>query len=285
MAGQGLSRVRVDGEVHQLTAPPVLDKQKKHSIDVIVDRLAVKATIKQRLTDSVETALGLAGGVIAIDFVDRAPNDPHRERRYSERLACPNEHDIAIEELEPRQFSFNGPWGACPACSGLGTTMEVDADLVVPDRGKSLDEGAIAVWSTPYVAGYFQTLFAALAEQDGFSTATPWADLPPRVQGILLNGLGHPLTVRTRSGTAASTATTPSTRGRCPYVRRRHAEAETDNARERFAGLYAGGAVPDLRGRSAQAHLAGGDHRRQEHRRSVRRCRSTRYATSSAGSS
>ena len=109
--GQGLARVRVDGEVHQLLTPPTLDKQKKHSIDVIVDRLAVKPSVKRRLTDSVETALGLAGGVVTIDFVDRDAADPERERRYSERLACPNDHDISIEELEPRQFSFNGPWG------------------------------------------------------------------------------------------------------------------------------------------------------------------------------
>ena len=121
LATQGLSRVRVDGEIHQLTEPPTLDKQKKHNIEVVVDRLSAKASAKRRLTDSVETALGLASGVLAVDFVDLPANDPGRERRYSEKLACPNEHDISIEELEPRQFSFNGPWGACPACSGLGT--------------------------------------------------------------------------------------------------------------------------------------------------------------------
>ncbi len=114
---------------------------------MIVDRLAVKPSVKRRLTDSVETALGLAGGVVSIDFVDRAADDPERERRYSERLACPNDHDISIEELEPRQFSFNGPWGACPACSGIGTRMEVDVDLVVPDTGKSLADGAISIWT------------------------------------------------------------------------------------------------------------------------------------------
>ena len=144
----GFSRVRVDGQVYQLTEPPTLDKKYKHSIDVIVDRLSVKASSKQRLTDSVETALALAQGVVSIDFVDLDAKDPNRERRYSEKMACPNDHDIAIEELEPRQFSFNGPWGACPECSGIGTRMEVDPELVVPDPDKSLDAGAIAPWSS-----------------------------------------------------------------------------------------------------------------------------------------
>nr|WP_300145897.1 excinuclease ABC subunit UvrA [Propionicimonas sp.] len=236
LAGQGLSRVRVDGEVHQLLSPPTLEKQKKHSIDVIVDRLANKPSIKQRLTDSVETALALAGGVVAVDFVDLPENDPKRERRYSERLACPNEHDISVEELEPRQFSFNGPWGACPACSGLGTRMEVDVDLVVPDPGKSLADGAISMWQTPYLAGYFQNLFAALAEQEGFSVHTPWEQLPSRVQGLLLMGVPHTLTVHSRTRHGREHTYRAKYEGAVPYIRRRHAEAESDNARERYAG-------------------------------------------------
>ncbi len=236
LAGQGLSRVRVDGEVHQLTAPPILDKQKKHNIDVIVDRLTAKASIKQRLTDSVETALGLASGVVSIDFVDREADDPQRERRYSEKLACPNEHDISIEELEPRQFSFNAPWGACPACSGLGTRLEVDPDLVVPDRSKSLAENAISVWANPYIGGYFQTLFGALASQEGFSVDTPWSDLPPRIQGMLLNGLSHPIVVRTRTRHGREHTFSAKYEGAIAYIERRHSEAETDTTRERFSG-------------------------------------------------
>ena len=143
---------------------PTLDKKYKHSIDVIVDRLAVKPAVKLRLTDSVETALKLAQGVVTIDFVDLDPKDPQRERNYSEKMACPNNHDIAIDELEPRQFSFNGPWGACPTCSGLGTRMEVDPELV-PDPDKSLSEGAIAPWSSAHVADYFSRLIDSLAER------------------------------------------------------------------------------------------------------------------------
>ncbi|MGC3993831.1 MAG: excinuclease ABC subunit UvrA [Propionicimonas sp.] len=236
LAGQGLSRVRVDGEVHQLLTPPTLEKQKKHSIDVIVDRLANKPSIKQRLTDSVETALGLAGGVVSIDFVDLPEDDPGRERRYSEKLACPNDHDISVEELEPRQFSFNGPWGACPACSGLGTRMEVDVELVVPDTGKSLADGAIGMWQTPYLAGYFQNLFAALAEQEGFSVRTPWEQLPARIQGLLLMGVPHALTVHSRTRHGREHTYRAKYEGAVPYIRRRHAEAESDTARERYAG-------------------------------------------------
>ncbi|MCC6495756.1 MAG: excinuclease ABC subunit UvrA [Propionibacteriaceae bacterium] len=236
LSGQGLSRVRVDGEIHQLLTPPTLEKQKKHSIDVIVDRLATKPGIKQRLTDSVETALGLAGGVVSIDFVDLDAGDPKRERRYSERLACPNDHDISVEELEPRQFSFNGPWGACPACSGIGTRMEVDVELVVPDPGRSLTDGAISVWQTPYLASYFQNLYVALGEQEGFSVDAAWADLPSRVQGLLLMGLPHAITVHSRTRHGREHTYRAKYEGAVPYIRRRHAEAETDSARERYAG-------------------------------------------------
>jgi excinuclease ABC subunit A len=236
LAGQGLARVRVDGEVHQLTDVPVLDKQKKHTIEVVVDRLAAKQGIKQRLTDSVETALGLAGGVVSIDFVDRNASDPERERRYSEHMACPNGHDVSMEEMEPRQFSFNAPWGACPECSGLGTRMEVDIDLVVPDPARALADGAFPVWQTPYLAGYFQNLFGALAEEDGFSVNTPWEKLPNQVQATLLMGKPGTLTVHSRSRHGREHTYRAKYEGVVPYIRRRHAEAESDHARERYAG-------------------------------------------------
>ncbi len=233
---QGFTRVRVDGEVHQLASPPTLDKQKKHNIEVVVDRLALKQSIKQRLTDSVETALNLADGVIEIDFVDLPENDPGRRRRYSEKLACPNEHDISIEELEPRQFSFNAPWGACPTCSGLGTKMEVDVDLVIPDRSKSLAENAISPWSTIYVSGYFQTIFKTLAREHGFSVNTPWEDLPEKVKGLVLHGVKGPMRVHTTNRHGRETSYNATFEGALPYVRRRFAEAESDNSRDRFQG-------------------------------------------------
>ena len=137
---QGFSRVRVDGVVHPLTEPPKLKKQEKHTIEVIVDRLTVKESAKRRLTDSVETALGLAGGLVVLDFVDLAEDDPQRERTFSEHLACIDD-GLSFEALEPRSFSFNSPFGACPECTGIGTRKEVDPELVIPDPEKSLGAG------------------------------------------------------------------------------------------------------------------------------------------------
>jgi excinuclease ABC subunit A len=236
LAAEGFSRARVDGQVVQLTDPPVLDKKYKHSIDVIVDRLVVKPNVKHRLTDSVETALKLAQGVVSIDFVDLDPKDPQRERIYSEKMACPNNHDIGIDELEPRQFSFNGPWGACPACSGLGTRMEVDPDLVVPDDEKSLVEGAIAPWSSPHVADYFSRLIDSLAESAGFSTTVPWRRLPAAAQKMLLEGVPGLVHVRYRNRYGRERSYNAKYEGVIPYIERRHSEAESDTSRERFAG-------------------------------------------------
>ncbi len=236
LAGQGFSRARVDNEVIALTEPPTLDKQKKHSIDVIVDRLAVKPTVKRRLTDSVETALGLAQGVVTVDFVDLDPKDPMRERRYSEKMACPNGHDIALDELEPRQFSFNGPWGACPECSGIGTKMEVDPELVVPDDDKSLAEGAIAPWASAHVADYFIRLIDALAISEGFSTKVPWHRLSLSAKKVLLFGVGEQVHVRYKNRYGRERSYNAKYEGVVSYIERRHAEAETDTSRERFAG-------------------------------------------------
>ena len=142
LQSKGFARVRVDGTVYTLTEPPKLKKQEKHTIEVVVDRLTVKASAKQRLTDSIETALKLAGGVVVLEFVDLPEDDEHRERTFSEHLACMYD-DLSFEALEPRSFSFNAPYGACPECSGLGTKKEVDAELVIPDPEKTLRQGAI----------------------------------------------------------------------------------------------------------------------------------------------
>ncbi|WP_425309707.1 excinuclease ABC subunit UvrA [Ammonicoccus fulvus] len=236
LASDGYARARVDGTVHQLTTPPTLNKQQKHSIDVVIDRIAVKATAKQRLTDSVETALRLAEGLVVIDFVDLDENDPGRERSFSEKMACPNQHELQIDELEPRQFSFNAPWGACPECHGLGTRMEVDPELVVPDDSVSLDDGAIAPWSGAHVSDYFARLLGSLAKDEGFSTDVPWRDLTPKARKIVLHGVGDPVLVRYRNRYGRERSYSAKYEGVVPYIVRRHAEAETDTTRDRYAG-------------------------------------------------
>ena len=179
LQAKGYSRARVDGTVIRLDEAlsgqlPALKKYEKHDIEVIVDRLAVKDTARRRLTDSVETALGLSGGVVVLDFVDLPDDDPHRERMYSEHLACLYD-DLSFDELEPRSFSFNSPWGACPDCTGLGTRLEVDPELIVPDPARSLADGAIAPWSGGHISDYFDRLIEALGETLGFRMDTPWA--------------------------------------------------------------------------------------------------------------
>ena len=235
LQAQGYARVRVDGEIHSLDDPPKLKKSEKHSIDVVVDRVVVKDGTRRRLTDSVETALRLSGGLITADLVDLPESDPGREQMFSEHLACLTD-GLSFEELEPRSFSFNSPFGACPACSGLGTRMEVDPELIVPDDRLTLSEGAVAPWSAGHVTDYFSRLLEALADEMGFDTDTPWKSLPARAKKAILHG--HPTEVhvryRNRYGRQRSYYTTFE--GVIPYVERRHSEAETDTSREKFAG-------------------------------------------------
>ncbi len=234
---QGFSRARVNGETHALDDPPKLDKQKKHTIEVVVDRLAVKDSSKRRLTDSVETALNLAGGLVLFDFVDLDEKDPGREQRFSERMACPNEHDLDTDELEPRSFSFNSPFGACPACHGLGTRMEVDPELVVPNPQATLGEGAIQPWSQAHVADYFLRLMGALGEELGFDLNTPWEDLSGKAQKSLLQGHPTKVHVVTRNRYGRERAYYAEFEGVRTYIERRHREAESDTSRERFEGF------------------------------------------------
>jgi excinuclease ABC subunit A len=237
LQSQGLARARVDGNTYPLTEPQTLDKQKKHTIEAVVDRLAVKASAKQRLTDSIETALGLAGGVVVLDFVDRADDDPHREMRFSEHLACPNEHDLDTDELEPRSFSFNSPFGACPTCHGIGTRMVVDPELVVPDPQKSLRDGAIAPWASAHVAQYFERILQALADEMRFKVTTPWAKLPAKAQETILSGRKATVHVVYKNRYGRERSYNAQFEGVLPYISRRHAEAESDTSRERFEGF------------------------------------------------
>ena len=243
LQAKGYSRARVDGTVIRLdevandeTILPALKKYEKHDIEVIIDRLAVKDTARRRLTDSVETALGLAGGVVILDFVDLPETDPHRERMYSEHLACLYD-DLSFDELEPRSFSFNSPWGACPDCTGLGTRMEVDPELIVPDTAKSLLDGAIAPWAGGHVSDYFDRLIEAVAETLGFRTDTPWQRLPAKAKNALLRGLDQQVHVRYKNRYGRERSYYTTFEGAISYVERRHAEAESDSSREKFAGF------------------------------------------------
>ncbi|HEX3223197.1 MAG TPA: excinuclease ABC subunit UvrA [Nocardioides sp.] len=233
----GFSRVRVDGETHTLDDPPKLDKQRKHTIEVVVDRLAVKASSKRRLTDSVETALQLAGGLVVLDFVDLGAKEPGREMKFSERMSCPNDHDLDTDELEPRSFSFNSPFGACAECHGLGTRMEVDPELVVPDTQATLGEGAIQPWSQAHVADYFLRLMGALGEELGFDLNTPWEKLPAKARKSVLDGHPTKVHVVTTNRYGRQRAYYAEFEGVRSYVERRHAEAESDTSRERFEGF------------------------------------------------
>ena len=233
---QGFSRARIDGVVHQLTDPPKLKKQEKHDIEVVVDRLVVKASAKQRLTDSVETGLRLADGIIVLDFVDLEEDDPERERRFSERMACPNAHPIAIDDLEPRSFSFNSPYGACPECDGLGIRKEVDEELVVPDPEMSLAEGAIAPWSTGHNADYFLRLMSGLADQMKFDINTPWKKLPIKARRALLNGSDHQVHVKFRNRYGRTRSYYTEFEGVLSFLARRMDQTESEQMKERYEG-------------------------------------------------
>ena len=234
---KGYARARVDGTVYQLTEVPKLKKQEKHSIEVVVDRLVVKDSAKQRLTDSVESALGLAGGIVLLDFVDLDDDNPARERRFSEHLACPNNHALALDDLEPRSFSFNTPYGACPECSGLGVRKEVDAELVIRDGEKTLRQGALAPWSSAGMGDYFLHQLVALGEVLGFTVDTVWEDLPSRAQKAVLYGHDAKLTVRYRNRHGRERTYNTSFEGAIPWVERRHADTDSEWTRDKYEGF------------------------------------------------
>ncbi|MFD0855321.1 excinuclease ABC subunit A, partial [Actinomadura adrarensis] len=235
LQSKGYSRALVDGALIRLDEAPKLKKQEKHDIAVVVDRLSVKDSARQRLADSVETALGLSGGTIVLDFVDLPEDDEHRTRMYSEHLFCPYD-DLSFEELEPRSFSFNSPYGACPECTGLGTRMEVDPELVVPDPTMTLGEGAIQPWSNGHVSDYFLRLLSALGDALGFDLNTPWEKLPAKARKAILNGHETQVHVRYKNRYGRTRSYYTSFEGAIPFIQRRHSEAESDSTREKFEG-------------------------------------------------
>lgn len=232
---QGYSRARVDGETVQLSDPPKLAKQYKHTIEVVVDRIVIKDGIHQRLTDSIETALKLADGRVLIDFVDREQDDPERTRFFSENLACPNNHPLQIDTIEPRAFSFNSPFGACSACDGIGSRLEVDTELLVPNPDLTLGEGAIAPWSQgKATTEYWLRLLAGLGEELGFDLNTPFKDLPAKTRAAILDGKDYKVEVSYRNRFGRERRYTSGFEGVKAYIKRKHEETESDFARDRY---------------------------------------------------
>ena len=233
LQGKGFARARVDGEIVQLSSPPTLEKKLKHTIEVVVDRLVAREGVRQRLTDSVETALGLAGGLLVVDMVDLEADDPDRERRFSEHRACPNDHVLTLEEVEPRTFSFNAPYGACPECTGIGVRLEVDPDLVVPDDEKTLREGAVAPWAQTS-SEYYERVLTALAADMGFSMDVPWRALPERARNAVLHGQNHQVHVKYRNRWGRERQYSTGFEGVIAFIERRHSETESDWSKEKY---------------------------------------------------
>ena len=232
---QGYSRARVDGETVQLSDPPKLAKQYKHTIEVVVDRIVIKDGIHQRLTDSIETALKLADGRVLIDFVDREQDDPERTRSFSENLACPNNHPLQIDTIEPRSFSFNSPFGACSSCDGIGSRLEVDTELLVPNPDLTLGEGAIAPWSQgKATTEYWLRLLAGLGEELGFDLNTPFKGLPAKARAAILDGKDYKVEVSYRNRFGRERRYTSGFEGVKAYIKRKHEETESDFARDRY---------------------------------------------------
>ena len=227
---QGFSRARIDGEVIALTDAPKLKKQEKHTIEVVVDRLTAKAESKTRLTDSIETALRLASGIVLLDFVDAKGSD--KERTFSEHLAC-HDCNLSFEELEPRSFSFNSPFGACPECSGIGTKLEVDLDLIIPDDSISINEGAIAPWSGAQSSDYFLRLLEALAKDITFSLDVPWKKISIKAREAILNGYEYEIKMKYKGRYGTKNYTT-GFEGVVPFIHRRHSETDSDYSRDKY---------------------------------------------------
>ncbi|WP_090067886.1 MULTISPECIES: excinuclease ABC subunit UvrA [Lentzea] len=233
---QGYSRAKVDGVVYALAEVPKLKKQEKHHIAVVIDRLSVKSSSKQRLTDSVETALRLADGLVELEFVDLPETDPKRIRGFSENLACPNGHPLAIEDLEPRSFSFNSPYGACVVCTGIGVRKEVDPELVVTDDELTLEEGAIAPWAGGQTAEYFTRLLQSLGETIGYRMDTQWRHLPAKAQKAILHGIDEQVHVRYKNRYGRERSYYANYEGVIPFLERRQEQTESDYMREKYEG-------------------------------------------------
>ena len=234
LASAGYSRAIVDGEQIQLSDPPKLKKQYKHDVSVVVDRLVAGEDILARLTDSLETALRLTDGLVTVHFV--AEEGEKAYRSFSEKLSCPNGHPLQLTEIEPRTFSFNAPFGACPECSGLGTKMAVDQELLLGDPELSLAEGVILPWtqSGKGLYNYFQRLLEGLASDLGFALSTPWKELSDEVREAVLGGNNFSVTVKWKNRFGREMKYSTGFEGVIPYIERKYLEADSDSARQRY---------------------------------------------------
>ncbi|NBO67384.1 MAG: hypothetical protein EBV40_01000 [Actinobacteria bacterium] len=245
LASQGFSRARVDGEVVEISEflkkPTRLAKYEQHQIDIVVDRLVRRDGITRRLTDSLETALRLANGVAEIEIVDGG-----EPITFSQHLACPK-CGTSYEELAPRNFSFNSPFGACDNCLGLGTKYEVDVDLVVPDPNLSINEGAIAPWRSAHTQ-YFTRMLEAVADRFDIDLDKKWSKLSVKAQKIVMNGVDDNMMVKYRNRYGRTREYSTSYEGVIPWIKRRHEGAESDNAREQFESYMREVPCPSCKG-------------------------------------
>ena len=261
LRGDGYTRVKVDGSQLLLEEPIDLDKQMRHSISVVVDRLVMKAGLRTRLTDSVETALRLAEGLVEVAIVDGAT------MTYSEKFACPDD-GISLPELAPRIFSFNSPHGACPRCTGLGTQREIDPDLVVPDQSLSIAQGALVPW-TVINSNFYTQVIQAIADRYEIDLDTPWADLPEEHRNLFLQGTGgDKLYVSYRNRMNRKRSYMLAFEGIVPSLERRYRETDSGSSEGADRGVHGAQAVSGLPRRPAQGDQPGGDRRRPQHRRS-----------------
>ncbi|KFJ05048.1 excinuclease ABC subunit A [Bifidobacterium subtile] len=235
LRGDGYSRALIDGEMRQLSDDIKLTKQKKHTIEVVVDRLVIKDGIRQRLTDSIETALKLAKGIVIVDFVDLDVKDPNRRRPFSEKRACPNGHQLDLDEIEPRTFSFNAPYGACPECTGIGFNLEIDPELVIPDPDKTLNEGAIEPWGMTKGTGeYYRHVLEGLGEEMGFSLDTSWKKLPEDVRHSIMYGHDFKVNVSYRNRWGRMREYSTGFEGVVRTLMRRHDETDSDQMKQYY---------------------------------------------------
>ncbi len=237
----GFTRIKVDGEQRLLEDEIVLDKKFKHTLEVVVDRLVMKPDLRQRLTQSIETATALAEGLVGIDIIDGEP------LLFSENFACP-EHGVSLAELEPRIFSFNAPHGACPRCTGLGSQLEIDPDLLVPDPGLSIDDGVLVPWSTGG-QGFYESVIKAIADRYEIDAHKPWRDLTQEHQDLFLlgtNGDRILVTYKNRMGRKRQYAM--AFEGLVNNLQRRYRETESSQQRERIEEYMSLRPCPDCHG-------------------------------------